>query len=77
MVNELAGPAHPPADGVTDMVDTTGEPVLFIAVNAFIVVVFPELANPIDVRLFVQVKVVPETLPVNVKDPTVVPVQIS
>ena len=77
IVNEFGGPAQPPAEGVTEMVETTGELVLFTAVNALIVAVFPELANPIDVRLLVHAKLVPVTFPVNVNDPTDVPVHIS
>ena len=55
-------PVHPLADGVTIMVALAGvEPVL-IPVNAGILPV-PDDARPMDGLLFVQLKLVPVTLP--------------
>ena len=62
MVNVCGVPGHPAADGVTDIVAVTGALVKLMAVKAGIFPL-PEAAKPIDVLLFVQLKVVPLTAP--------------
>lgn len=54
----------PPYTGVTVMVDVTGAPVVFEALNEGIFPV-PLAAKPMDVLLFVQLKLVPGTLPLK------------
>jgi len=62
MVNVWAAPGQPAADGVTVIVAVTGVLVKLMAVNAGIFPL-PDAAKPIDVLLFVQLKVVPLTAP--------------
>ena len=59
-------PAHPLAEGVTVTVAVTGTLVVFVAVNAAILPA-PLAAKPIEVVLFVQAYVVPDTLNVLAK----------
>ena len=59
-------PAQPFAEGVTVIVAVIGALVMLVAVNAAILPV-PLAAKPIDVVLFVQEYVVPETLKVLAK----------
>ena len=65
MVNVWAAPGQPAADGVTVIVAVTGVLVKLMAVNAGIFPL-PEAAKPIDVLLFVQLKVLPPTAPEKV-----------
>ena len=65
MVNVWAAPGQPAADGVTVIVAVTGALLVLIAVNAGIFPL-PEAAKPIDVLLFVQLKVLPPTAPEKV-----------
>lgn len=65
MVNVLTAPGQPPADGVTVMMALTAVVPLLMAVNG-LMFPFPLAGKPIDVLLFVQLKVVPATVPVNV-----------
>jgi hypothetical protein len=58
-------PLHPLAIGVTVIVAVTGALVVFVPVNAAILPV-PVAARPIDVVLFVQLNVVPATVPLKV-----------
>ena len=58
------GPEQPLAIGVTVMTAMAATVELFIATKELIFPV-PLAANPIDGLLFVQLKVVPETLPVK------------
>jgi len=62
MVNVWAAPGQPAADGVTVIVAVTGAVPVLIAANAGIFPL-PDAAKPIDVLLFVQLKVVPLTAP--------------
>jgi len=62
MVNVCAAPGQPAADGVTVIVAVTGAVPVLIAANAGIFPL-PDAAKPIDVLLFVQLKVVPLTAP--------------
>ena len=62
MVNVSGMPGQPAADGVTVIVAVTGALLVLIAVNAGIFPL-PEAAKPIDVLLFVQLKVVPLIAP--------------
>lgn len=72
IANVLGIPGHPAADGVTVIVAITGVLPVLVAVKAFISPV-PLAARPIDVLLFVQLKVVPVTAPVNVIEVVVEP----
>jgi hypothetical protein len=65
IVKANAGPVTPFAVGVTVIVATTGEAPAFVAVK---LAMFPEplAARPIEVVLFVQLNVVPDTAPLNV-----------
>ena len=65
MVNVCGMPGQPAADGVTDIVAVTGALVKLMAVKAGIFPL-PEAAKPIDVLLFVQLKVVPLIAPEKV-----------
>jgi len=65
MVNVCGVPGQPAADGVTVIVAVTGALLVLIAVNAGIFPL-PEAAKPIDVLLFVQLKVVPLIAPEKV-----------
>ena len=65
MVNVWAAPGQPAADGVTVIVAVTGVLVKLMAVNAGIFPL-PDAAKPIDVLLFVQLKVVPLIAPEKV-----------
>ena len=58
-------PVHPLAEGVTTKVAFTGAVPVFEAKKAGIFP-FPECGNPIEGVSFVQVKVVPATLPVRI-----------
>ena len=62
MVNVCGMPGQPAADGVTVIVAITGALVALMAVKA-IIFPLPDAASPIDVLLFVQLKVVPLTAP--------------
>ena len=62
MVNVWAAPGQPAADGVTVIVAVTGAVPVLIAANEGIFPL-PDAAKPIDVLLFVQLKVVPLTAP--------------
>ena len=62
MVNVCGMPGQPAADGVTVIVAVTGALVALMAVKA-IIFPLPDAASPIDVLLFVQLKVVPLTAP--------------
>ena len=65
MVNVCGMPGQPAADGVTVIVAVTGALDALMAVNAGIFPL-PEAAKPIDVLLFVQLKVVPLIAPEKV-----------
>ena len=65
MVNVCAAPGQPAADGVTVIVAVTGAVPVLIAANAGIFPL-PDAAKPIDVLLFVQLKVLPPTAPEKV-----------
>jgi hypothetical protein len=65
---------HPFAEGVIDMVAVTGTFKALVAVNAGTSPV-PFAPKPIDVLLFVQVNVVPDTGPVITVDGTAPPEQ--
>ena len=65
MVNISGGPLQPNATGVTVIVAVTGALVILIAVNE-VIFPFPLAARPIEVLLFVQLKIVPLTEPMNV-----------
>lgn len=58
-------PAHPLAVGVTEIVAVTGAVPALTAVNAGIVLPEPLPASPIEGVLFVQLYVVPATVPVK------------
>ena len=62
MVNVCGMPGQPAADGVTDIVAVTGALDALMAVKA-IIFPLPDAGSPIDVLLFVQLKVVPLTAP--------------
>jgi len=62
MVNVCGMPGQPAADGVTVIVAVTGALDALMAVKA-IIFPLPDAASPIDVLLFVQLKVVPLTAP--------------
>jgi hypothetical protein len=62
MVNVCGAPGHPAADGVTVIVAVIGAFVELVAVNDGIFPL-PVAASPIEVLLFVQLKVVPLTAP--------------
>ena len=65
IVNVCGVPRQPDADGVTVMVAITGAVVKLVAVKDPISPV-PLAASPIEVLLFVQVKVVLLTAPLNI-----------
>ncbi len=58
IVKVWAVPLQLPTDGVTVMVAVIGELVVFVAEKEEILLPVPELANPMAVLLFVQLKVV-------------------
>ena len=62
MVKIFGMPGQPAADGVTVIVAVTGALDALMAVKA-IIFPLPDAASPIDVLLFVQLKVVPLTAP--------------
>ena len=64
IVKDCGAPGQPAAEGITEIVAVTGALVLLMAVNAGIFPL-PLVANPIEVLLFDQLKVVPLTAPVN------------
>ncbi len=74
MVKDETVPAQPFAEGVIVIVPETGTFVVFVAVKVGIFPL-PLAANPIEVLLFVHVKVVPVTGPESVVTGTVTPVQ--
>ncbi len=74
MVKVETVPAQPFEVGVMVIVPVIGEFVLFIAVNEG-TFPLPLAAKPIDVLLFVHVKVVPVTGPKSVVKGTVTPLQ--
>ena len=65
MVNDSGVPVQPNAEGVTVIVAVIGALVVLVAVKAAIFPV-PFAANPTKTLLFVQLKAVPVTVPVNV-----------
>ena len=75
MVNVCAAPGQPAADGVTVIVAVTGAEPVLIAANAGIFPL-PDAAKPIDVLLFVQLKVLPPTAPEKVIRLVVAPLHI-
>lgn len=75
VIVKLTGvPVQVPSAGVTVMVATTGAVPVFTALNEAILPV-PLAAKPTDGVLFVQLKVVPGTVPVNVTAVVAVPLQ--
>ncbi len=74
MVKVETVPVHPLAAGVMLIVPEIGVFVAFVAVNEG-TVPLPLAANPINVLLFVHVKVVPATGPESVVIGTTTPVQ--
>jgi hypothetical protein len=74
ILNVDTGPVHDPMVGVTEMVLVIDAPVVFVAVKAGMLVV-PEAPHPVAVLLFVQLKLAPAGLLVNVFKGTVAPAQ--
>ena len=74
MVNVSVAPVQPVAVGVTVMVAVAGAVPVLVAVNAPILPV-PLAARPMDVVLFVQLKVVPTTEPLKLTAEVVAPLQ--
>lgn len=75
MVKVCAVPAQPLAEGVTVIVAVTGAFEVFTPLKAGMFPE-PEPARPMDVLLFVQLKVVPVTGPLKPRFPVVTPLQI-
>ena len=78
MVNERGVPVHPNPPlvkrGVTETVAITGTGVVLMALNEKIVP-FPLAASPMDVVVFVQLKVVPTILLAKFDAGTIFPAQ--
>src|ERR1041384_3916682 len=74
IVNEVVGPVHGPADGVTTMVATTATPPLLTAVNAGMSPM-PLAARPIEGVSLVHAKLV--AVPVKLIVLALVPLQTS